>query len=414
MAAETPMTRGYAVIVAAGAGRRCPGPRAKQFLELQGKPLYLWSVAAFDRVPGIRGVVLVGPADDEAARNGMTEATRNFAKLLAVVPGGTTRTASVAQGVKALTRLGRPAPDDPLLIHDGARPLVSPELIERVLAATGGGQVAIPVTSPTATVKRLDENLIRETLPRETLGLAQTPQGVPCDLLCRALEYHRQHPGIAITDEGSLVESLPENLRPGVTIVAVPGETRNLKITFPEDLKLAAALLPEPAPSTAWETPFRPPLATGFGYDVHPFAEGRRLVLGGVEIAGHRGLAGHSDADVLIHALVDAVLGALGAGDIGHLFPDHDPTYKDMCSLRFLEESINLLRARKYRLLAADVTVVAESPKLAPHLPAMRQALLQVTGPCQINLKATTTEGLGFTGRREGIAAYATVTVAAS
>ncbi len=413
MAAEKVTTRGYAVIVAAGAGRRCPGPLAKQFLELEGQPLYLWSVKAFLQDPRIHGVVLVGPAADEAARAGMREAVRAFPRVLAVVAGGPTRTDSVACGIDALTEQVALADNDPVLIHDGARPLVSAELIARIIDETAAGRVAIPVTTPTATVKQLDRNTILKTLPRETLGLAQTPQGLPCKLLLRALEYYRRHPDPArpATDESALVEALPEALRKGFNIVAVAGETRNLKITFPEDLRLARALLPQ---SLQEHGSFpAPPFATGFGYDVHAFANQRELVLGGVKIPQHTGLAGHSDADVLVHALVDAILGAVGAGDIGQLFPDHDPAYKDMCSLRFLEKAVELVRAQGRLLLAADITVVAETPKLAPHIPAMRNCLLEVLGPCQLNLKATTSEGLGFTGRREGIAAYAIVTVAA-
>jgi 2-C-methyl-D-erythritol 4-phosphate cytidylyltransferase/2-C-methyl-D-erythritol 2,4-cyclodiphosphate synthase len=414
MTAENLASRSYAVIVAAGSGRRCPGPRAKQFLELGGSPLYLWSVRAFAAVEQIAGIILVGPADDVAARAEMEQAAGEFAKVLAVVPGGATRTASVARGVAALAERGAATENDAVLIHDGARPLVTPGLIERIIAETAAGRAAVPVTTPTATVKRLAGEIIRETLPREGIGLAQTPQGVPFGLLRRALEYFRQTlqpAGETVTDEGSLIEALPENLREGVSIAAVPGESRNLKITFPEDLRAAEILLDrDPAPPTA---PV-PPYATGFGYDVHAFADGRRLVLGGIEIPGHAGLAGHSDADVLVHALVDAILGAIGEGDIGRHFPDHDPAYRDLCSLRFLEKAIALTRAKKRFLLAADVTVVAETPRLAPHIPAMQECLLRILGPCQLNLKATTTEGLGFTGRREGIAAYAVVTVAAS
>ncbi|MBN2704858.1 MAG: 2-C-methyl-D-erythritol 2,4-cyclodiphosphate synthase [Deltaproteobacteria bacterium] len=155
-------------------------------------------------------------------------------------------------------------------------------------------------------------------------------------------------------------------------------------------------------------------MATGFGYDVHAFADGRKLILGGIEIDGHPGLAGHSDADVLVHALVDALLGAVGAGDIGHHFPDHDPAFKNICSLNFLTHALNLVRERGFHLEAVDITVVAQRPRLAPHIPRMLDKLRACIGlPCQINIKATTTEGLGFTGRGEGIAAYAVATVSA-
>ena len=407
----------YAIIVAGGSSRRCPGPRAKQFLQLRGLPLYLWSVTAFAECSAITGIVLVGPATDESGRAAMSVAVRPFNKVLAVTAGGPSRTASVACGLKALHQYISPDQPAQVLVHDGARPLVRTGLITRVAAAIDEKQVVIPVTTPSATIKELDtENQITNTLDRTNIGLAQTPQGLPLSLLQKGLDYWQQQPQKKVTDEGSLIEMLPPEQRRGVVIRAITGEERNLKITVPEDLRIAEALLTPPTePTSLSKSRPQPARATGFGYDVHAFTSGRALILGGIEIPDHPGLAGHSDADVLIHALVDAILGAVGAGDIGRLFPDHDPAYKNACSLDFLKKAAALAQERGFAIEACDVTVVAQSPKLTPFFPNMTKKLTEALNGhhCQLNLKATTTEGLGFTGRREGIAACAVATVTA-
>ncbi|MEA1922357.1 MAG: 2-C-methyl-D-erythritol 2,4-cyclodiphosphate synthase [Pseudomonadota bacterium] len=403
----------FAIIVAAGSGRRCPGPQTKQFLNLDNQPLYLWSVKAFQECSAITGIVIVGPNHNPNALLEMERATTPFAKVVAVVAGGNSRTESVNIGVTTLTAtITTLSKTDPILIHDGVRPLVTAELIVKVAEQVGTRQVAIPTTTPTATVKKIVGKTITQTINREEIGLAQTPQGVPYGLLCEALDYWKKNPAKPITDEGALIENLPPEKRIDVTTINVAGESSNLKITFPEDLKLAETLLQK---KMAQEIPYKPRQATGFGYDVHAFAPTRKLILGGIEIPGHAGLAGHSDADVLIHALVDALLGAVGAGDIGQHFPDNDPTFKNLCSLHFLERAMTIVRERGFYLEAADITVVAQQPKLAPHIPAMLTILKKtIASPCQLNIKATTSEGLGFTGRREGIAAYAVATVTAT
>ena len=206
------------------------------------------------------------------------------------------------------------------------------------------------------------------------------------------------------TDDADLVE----NARPGTLIRWVTGERRNIKITFPEDPALAAFLLQTQNPE---QELIQPMITTGFGYDVHRLTPGRNLVLGGVTIPHSQGLAGHSDADVVIHALVDAILGAIAAGDIGQHFPDSDPSYKNADSLEFLTYAAQLAATKNFHLQAIDITIVAQQPKLAPFLRQMHQAIKDTLAiPCQLNIKATTTEGLGFTGRKEGIAAYAVVT----
>ncbi|HDS15688.1 MAG TPA: 2-C-methyl-D-erythritol 2,4-cyclodiphosphate synthase [Proteobacteria bacterium] len=400
-------TKGFAIIVAAGSGRRCPGPRSKQFLELERRPLYQWSLATFQNSPQIAGIILVGPGDGPQTLEDMRRECTGFSKLLAVVAGGASRTASVSCGFSALAHLKLP-PQTPILVHDGVRPLVTPELIERVIQRVEPYRAVIPCTTPTATVKQLSGDTITKTIDRDNLGLAQTPQGISYQLLGQALDWWRKHPHPTITDEGSLLENLAPAQRCRVIITKVDGDPDNLKITVPGDLERARMIYRRQSAAP----PYRPRMATGFGYDVHAFADGRKLILGGIEIVGHPGLAGHSDADVLVHALVDALLGAVGAGDIGHHFPDLDPAFKNMCSLKFLTHALTLVRERGFYLEAADITVVAQRPRLAPHIPSMRDNLRACIGlPCQINIKATTTEGLGFTGRGEGIAAYAVATV---
>ena len=406
----------FAIIVAAGSGSRCPGPQSKQFSEINGRPVFIWSVEAFQKAESITGIIVVGPGNNDAALTEMRTLSKSFSKVLKITPGGTSRTESVANGVAELKKIKHPAADDPILIHDGVRPLITPQLIDLIAANVASDQAAIPTTTPTATVKKIVGNKIIRTINREETGLAQTPQGVPCALLCQALTRWAADPTPAITDEGSLLENLPPEYREHITVVNIPGDPDNLKVTFPEDLQRAATLLRkrEKNRKIKMDTTYKPRLATGFGYDVHAFKTGRKLILGGLEIQHHAGLDGHSDADVLVHALVDAILGAVGAGDIGHHFPDNDPAHKNRCSLDFLEQAVLIVEEKGFYLEAADITVVTEEPKLKAHIPAMLQKLRgAMNQPCQLNIKATTSEGLGFTGRREGIAAYAIATVTA-
>ncbi len=413
MVRESANKSAFAIIVAAGSGSRCPGPQAKQFLNLCGQPLYLWSVKAFQESQAIVGIVVVGPKHNHEILLKMQQETALFDKVKAVVAGGDSRTESVSCGAAALAKaIDHLSESDPILIHDGVRPLVTPKLIGKVAEQTGPKQLAIPTTTPTATVKKIVGKTITETIDREAIGLAQTPQGVPYGLLCKALEHWLEDPTKRVTDEGSLVERLPLEKRTGITTINVEGESSNLKVTFPEELQQAESLLLKNI--NREEVPYKPRQATGFGYDVHAFASERKLILGGIEIPDHVGLAGHSDADVVIHALVDALLGAVGAGDIGQHFPDHDPAFKNLCSLHFLERAMTIVREKGFYLESADITIVAQEPKLAPHIPAMLTMLRKtIASPCQLNIKATTSEGLGFTGRREGIATYAVANVTA-
>ncbi|MFH7326526.1 2-C-methyl-D-erythritol 4-phosphate cytidylyltransferase [Desulfurivibrio sp. C05AmB] len=409
-----------AIIAAAGSGTRMGGGMPKQFLELAGAPLFIHGLRAFAAVPEILRTVVVSKAEYlEATREIL--ARHGFADTL-VVNGGETRQDSVARGLAALSAL--PQNFALVAVHDGARPLVNPDLIRRCLAAATAHGAAIAAVPVKDTLKREQaaapaRPLVAATVAREGLWQAQTPQVARFSLLQEALSAAAAA-GFSGTDEASLLE------RTGCSVALVPGSAANLKVTLPEDLALAAALLAATTPAGPAhktqppkdQTMPAPPVAApafpagpriGHGYDVHQLTAGRDLILAGVKIDHHLGLLGHSDADVVTHALCDAILGALGAGDIGRHFPDSDPQYRGIASLKLLARVIEQAHAAGYRLANADLTIIAQRPRLAPHHQAMRANLAAGcrVAPEQINLKATTTEGLGFAGREEGIAAHA-------
>jgi 2-C-methyl-D-erythritol 4-phosphate cytidylyltransferase/2-C-methyl-D-erythritol 2,4-cyclodiphosphate synthase len=308
-----------------------------------------------------------------------------------VALGGERRQDSVAAGLAA-------APDAGIIVvHDGARPFAEAALFKAAVAAVrGGADAAIAALPLTDTLKRVDGETVVATLDRSVHTLAQTPQAFRRAALERALATAREE-GRTVTDEATLVE------QGGGRVVTVPGSRRNLKLTVPEDLDLALAIATTPARQ----------VRTGIGYDVHRLVPERRLVLGGVEIPFERGLDGHSDADVALHAIMDALLGACALGDIGHHFPPGDPTYRNADSRALLRAVGELLAERGAVVMNVDCTIVAEAPKLLPHVPAMRAAIADCLGiaPEQVSLKATTNELMGFVGRGEGIAALATATV---
>ncbi|MFH7319654.1 2-C-methyl-D-erythritol 4-phosphate cytidylyltransferase [Desulfurivibrio sp. D14AmB] len=385
-----------AVIAAGGSGTRMGGGTPKQFLELAGVPLLVHCLRAFAAVPEIGPLVVSTNAEYLEHTRELT-ARHGFDHIL-VVAGGASRQESVANGLAALAPQVRET--TLVAVHDGARPLVEPELIRRCLAAARQHGAAIAAIAVRDTLKRAgggQHPLIAATVEREGLWQAQTPQVTTFALLHRALE-EAAATGFIGTDEAALLE------RQGFPVALVPASTSNLKVTHPEDLSLAEALL--------MKNHTLPRI--GHGYDVHRLVPERKLILGGVEITHRLGLLGHSDADVLTHALCDAILGALGAGDIGHHFPDHDPSYRGISSLKLLAAVMERAAAAGCRLTNADLTIVAQQPKLAPHLPEMRQKLARIcrVEPERINIKATTTEGLGFAGRQEGIAAHAMVLLA--
>jgi 2-C-methyl-D-erythritol 4-phosphate cytidylyltransferase/2-C-methyl-D-erythritol 2,4-cyclodiphosphate synthase len=314
--------------------------------------------------------------------------------LLPPVPGGAERQDSVRLGLEALAAQ-RP---ERVLIHDGARPFPDSTMIDRVIDALDRAPAAIPGLPLGDTIKRVAGESITGTIDRTGLWRVQTPQGFHFDAILAA---HRAAAGQALTDDAAIAEAA------GVTPLIVAGSEENLKVTTAADLAAAERLIA--ARSS------QPPadVRVGQGFDVHPFGPGDRLMVCGVEIAHDAGVVGHSDADVGLHALTDAVLGAIGAGDIGMHFPPSDPQWRGASSDRFLAHAIGLVRAKGGSVAALDVTIVCERPRIGPHRAAMVERVAEIAGiaPDRVSVKATTTEKLGFTGRGEGIAAQAVATV---
>lgn len=381
-----------AIIAAAGSGRRMGREMNKVFLPLAGRPVLARTAAAMAACPEVDGlVVVVAPGEETGAEAVLTAS--GLGKPWRVVAGGSERQHSVMNALAAV-----PEACDYVVVHDGARPLIDPGAISAAIAAAragGAAGVAVPVKD---TIKEVDVGgIIAATPDRSRLWAIQTPQVFAAGLLRQAYAAAAAA-GVIATDDAALVERL------GAKVIIVPGSYRNLKITTPEDLVMAEALL-----ASEGENMQR----FGIGYDVHRLVEGRRLILGGVDIPHERGLDGHSDADVLLHAIKDALLGAAGLGDIGRHFPDTDATYKGASSLRLLEAVRDKIAAAGWRAYNIDAVVVAEKPKLAPHITAMNANIAAALGleAGQVNVKATTTEGLGFAGRREGIAVYAVASI---
>jgi 2-C-methyl-D-erythritol 4-phosphate cytidylyltransferase/2-C-methyl-D-erythritol 2,4-cyclodiphosphate synthase len=393
------MPKAVAIICAGGIGTRMGLPMPKQFCLLAGIPLLIHTLRAFAASPA-DAIIVVAPAEHLAATRAHI-ARFGIAKVMAVVAGGRLRQDSVAAGLREA-----PASAELVAVHDGARPLVSPALIAACLEEarrTGAAMAAIPVKD---TLKAVAGSSVLRTVDREGLWQAQTPQTARIELLRQAFAAAAAD-GFVGTDEAALLEHI------GVPVSVVEGSERNLKVTRPEDLLVAEALLrndqTEAKRPMDEKEKIGAPLRIGHGYDAHRLVAGRELILGGVSVSHPKGLLGHSDADVLTHALCDAILGALGEGDIGRHFPDSDERYRGINSLKLLAEVMTLAAARSMRLVNADVTVVAQQPKLAPHFPEMQALLAAACGvsPAAINLKASTTEKMGFAGREEGIAAHA-------
>ncbi len=368
-----------AILVAAGSGSRFGGAVAKQFLLLGGRPVVRWAAEAL--VPHVDLLQPVGDAEL------IGEALAGLAHL-PVVAGGAQRQDSVRAGLEALAVH---APDA-VLVHDAARPFVPAGVVEDVLAALAAHEGAIPAVPVTDTIKRAAGGVVGATVPRENLFRAQTPQGFRFETLLR---LHRAATGAA-TDDAALLEAA------GLDVAVTTGAEQNIKITHPEDFSRVSGL---------FEKPMSPRIGTGF--DVHAMEMGRPMILCGVTVPFEKGLAGHSDADVGIHALCDAIYGALAEGDIGRHFPPSEDTWKDADSARFLVHAAGRIAARGGQLANADITLICERPKITPHAPAMRARLAELLGVSveKISVKATTTEQLGFTGRGEGIAAQASVLI---
>jgi 2-C-methyl-D-erythritol 4-phosphate cytidylyltransferase/2-C-methyl-D-erythritol 2,4-cyclodiphosphate synthase len=379
------MPRIALLIVAAGTGSRFGDERPKQYLPLRGIPLLRRSIDAFaHRADIIATQIVIGSEHGEL----FCQATEGL-KMLPPVAGADTRSHSVFHGLQTLS-VQKP---DFVLIHDAARPLVSRALIDRVIASLeDGADAAIPLLPVADTLKTRNEGGWK-TVSRDGVLRAQTPQGFRFDAILAA---HRKFGHASVTDDMAMAELA------GLKIEAVAGEERNLKITTKDDMAFAEKLLGDTAE-------FR----TGFGFDAHRFVPGDHVWLCGIRIPHDKTLEGHSDADAGLHALTDAILGAIGAGDIGQHFPPSDPKWRGANSAQFLEHAMTLLRGKGASLTNADVTLICERPKIGPHREAMcaRIAAICSVDVSRISVKATTTEGMGFTGRGEGLAAQATVTI---
>jgi len=379
-----------AVIVAAGRGLRAGADMPKQFRPIGGEPMIRRTLRAFAAHPEVDLVQPVIHRDD-------AEAFALAAEGLAVMAptfGGATRQGSVRAGLEAL------APHAPaiVLVHDAARPFASAELTSRAIMAARRTGAAIPALPVTDTVKSVDAaEHITGTVDRTTLRLVQTPQAFAFDALLAAHRKAQQAGREDFTDDAAIAEWA------GLTVTAFAGEPRNVKLTTAEDFDKAQR---EAFASLG-------DVRTGSGIDVHAFVAGDHVTLGGVRIPHSHALTGHSDADVVLHALTDALLGALADGDIGVHFPPSDPRWRGAASDRFLKFAVDRLTARGGRIAHLDVNVVCEAPRVGPYRDAMRENIARIAGVeiDRVAVKATTSEKLGFTGRREGIVAYATATV---
>jgi 2-C-methyl-D-erythritol 4-phosphate cytidylyltransferase / 2-C-methyl-D-erythritol 2,4-cyclodiphosphate synthase len=380
-----------AVIVAAGRGYRAGGDLPKQYRALAGEPVIRPTLAVFLGHPQIAAVQPVIHPDDAAI---FRAATAGLERLLPPVAGGATRQASVRAGLEAL----RAAAPDLVLIHDAARPFLSSDLISRAIAAATAHGAAVPAIAVTDTVKVVDErDTVSETLDRSRLRTVQTPQAFAYEVIValhdRAVAAGRDD----FTDDAALAEWA------GRAVNVFAGEADNVKLTSNEDFARAEALRMAALGD----------VRTGSGFDVHAFADGDHITLAGVRVSHNRGVTGHSDADVALHALVDAILGALAEGDIGVHFPPSDPRWRGASSDRFLAFACERVRARAGMIAHLDVTIVCEAPRIGPHRDAMRARIAAIAGiPIdRVAIKATTSEKMGFTGRAEGLVAMATATV---
>lgn len=363
-----------ALIVAAGKGERTGGTLPKQFAPLAGRPMLAWSHAALSAHPSIdRVIVVIGAGQDALCAAAVPG--------VETVQGGATRRESVQRGLAAI------GDADHVLIHDAARPFVPPAVVDRLLEALGSHEGAVPTLPVADTLVAADG----ANVPRAGLARVQTPQAFRFATIVRA---HAAWTGDEPTDDAQMVRAL------GGSIALVQGDAMLEKVTFAADFAAAEARI-------GWET------RTATGFDVHRLEDGEELWLGGVRIPHHQGLSGHSDADVALHALTDALLGTIAAGDIGQHFPPSDPQWRGAESGQFLQHAARLIADRGGRIGFVDITLMCEAPKIGPHRNAIRTRIAELLGLStdRVSVKATTTERLGFTGRGEGIAAQAAATV---
>ena len=378
------------VVVAAGRGLRAGGDLPKQFRAIGGAPIVRQSLATFAEHPNVGSVQPVIHPDDVA----MFQSSASGLNVLPPVFGGATRQSSVRAGLEAIAAR-RP---DIVLIHDAARPFASPQLVARAIEAAARTGAAIPALPVTDTVKTVDAGgMVDKTLDRNMLRLVQTPQSFAFPALLEAHRRAAQAGRDDFTDDAALAEWS------GMKVTVFAGEPGNIKITDAGDFARAEAM----------QMSALGDVRTGTGIDVHAFAPGDHVTLGGVRIAHNEALTGHSDADVVLHALTDAILGALADGDIGVHFPPSDPQWRGAASDRFLTFAVDRLARRGGRIGHIDINIVCEAPRIGPHRDAMRANIARLAGvdTDRVAVKATTSEKLGFTGRGEGIVAYATATV---
>lgn len=383
--APSPAPRVAAILLAGGRGTRAGFARPKQLEPLDGKPVLRWSLDALAGHDAISAGVLVADNDVTAAIAPLPD------DWISADPGAE-RQDSVGNALAALADW---ADDALVLIHDAARPGLTADVVDRLLAALHNADAAIPTLPVPDTLVAQSGNAAGDMVDRSALARVQTPQAFRLGTLRRA---HAGAAGLAATDDAQLVRRL------GVAVAAVPGDARLHKLTYAEDMAILAGLL---------EIGTMTRTAVGMGYDVHRLVTGKPLWIGGIEITHSHGLEGHSDADVGLHALTDAILGALADGDIGDHFPPSDPQWRGAASHRFLAFAAGRVAARGGRIDHVDLTIIAEAPKIGPHRPAIRARISEILAiPLErVSVKATTTERLGFTGRREGIAAQAVATL---
>jgi 2-C-methyl-D-erythritol 4-phosphate cytidylyltransferase/2-C-methyl-D-erythritol 2,4-cyclodiphosphate synthase len=380
-----------ALILAAGRGTRARGPQPKQYAAIGGVPVLAHALRAFLAHPDI-GLVAVAIAPGDEALYRAAVAGLASGKLLGPIGGGPTRQTSVGNGLRAL----RAHLPDLVLIHDAARPFVTGDIIDRVLGALAQSPGAIAALPLADTLKQAGPGgRITATVDRAHLWRAQTPQGFRFADILAAHERARAAGLEDMSDDAAVAEWA------GLPVALVLGSAGNAKLTTPEDFAMAELVAGGPD------------VRVGHGFDVHRLIAGDHLWLCGVQIAHTQALEGHSDADVALHALTDALLGAVGAGDIGQHFPDFDPRWRGAASAIFVGEALKLVRARGGKIGNVDITLLCEAPRIAPHRDAMRRRIAELLelDEARVSVKATTTEGLGFAGRREGIAAMATAMV---
>ena len=380
------MSSTIALVVAAGRGQRMLGETPKQYLSVGGKSVLRWAVEAFTTNAMLDGVRVVIHPDDRELYNVAVEGL----ELMEPVEGGRNRQKSVANGLESLTEI------DPrrVLIHDGVRPFVASDLIDRVLKALDKASGAVPALPVVDTLKKVEKGRINKTVHRTNLWRVQTPQAFNFKDILAA---HRSSVGLDLTDDAAVAESA------GLDVAIIKGSEGNYKITTPNDLARAQGDLGSNMTQ----------IRVGTGFDVHRFGPGDHVTLCGIRVPFQVGLIGHSDGDVGIHAVVDALLGAISAGDIGHHFPSTEERWKNADSKIFLSEAAAMVRNHGAHIIHVDITLICNQPRISNLKLAMTQQMAEIleVPVNRVNVKGTTTDGLGFTGRGEGIAAQAVATI---